>query len=343
MHMDLELFEQKAVEADRENKAPPEIIEYLRNNILDKRYEHTILSERLEAVETISRIAPAFASIVLITTSVQYLSKRLGIEELANPGIYAVALTEGGSGSDLVRNIETTAEPFNQHYCLSGIKYYTSNGLYADAHLVLALDKKTGKLELFLSRDLEKIDVEPLELEAFRGAGITKTRYNCAKAEKLTEGTGLKEALTAINLGRLGYAGIGIGIIEGSLEDAIQYTTTRKAFGGLLADLQGVQFMLAEIYTQLYPLKNAYQNEIGKLSATGKVDPVTAATLKNAATQAARRAALINLQLHGGRGLQRGTRTLRLLHDSLAVGIGEGAYEVLQTFIAKKIISAYKS
>jgi len=339
---DIKLVEDWAFYADKTNMAPDTFLQWVREDVFSAQYSPSSLIERLELVRELSTIAPGFASIVLISTSVQYLLHRLGIGEGGGPRIYAVALTEGGSGSDLARSIRTVAEEDSGAYCLKGVKYYTSNGLYADSHLVLAIDSRTGSLELFLSSDREHIHVEPIEIQAFRGAGITKTRYNCAKAQKLTEGRGLKEALAAINLGRLGYAGIGIGIVEGALEDAIHHVTTRKAFGGTLAELQGVQLMIAEIYTLLYPLQVAYKEELLQLSKTGNVEPIRAAALKNAATTAARRAALINLQLHGGRGLQHPSRTLRLFHDALAVGIGEGAYEVLQTFIAKKLLSTGK-
>ncbi|MCE4615433.1 MAG: acyl-CoA/acyl-ACP dehydrogenase [Desulfurococcales archaeon] len=334
------LSEEEASLIDRENNVPSSILSRLELSGLLGPYTGVETAKgRIESVRVLARDSVGLASVVLINLSVQFLlyhvvgytGDGLAIEVLSR-GLSAVSLTEKGGGSDLARNVTVKAEGAGGSYCLNGEKIFTSNGLYADYFLVLAL--YNGEPSLFLTDDKSSIEVEPLNLSSFRGAGISRVLYKCARAVRLGEGKALGTVLQAINLGRLGYAAIGVGIAEGALFDAFEYAKSRSAFGKSLKDFQGIQWMIADAYSRLESVRALYKQAVDQLP---NIDPVDAAVLKNEAAHIAQKAAWIDVEIHGGRGLEFHSKPERLYRDSRALDIGEGAREVLRTYIASSI------
>ncbi len=336
----LYIGEMEAFEIDRDNVIPESVLSRLSSSGLFGPYTGTESAVRiLESVRELARRSVGLASVVLINMSVQFLVYHvLGyketpiLQEILDHGISAVSLTERGGGTDLARNITVVAEESGGEYCLRGEKVFTSNGLYANYFLVLALDK--GEPGLFVSDDRKSMEVEALDLSSFRGAGIARVVYNCARAVKISESKAVRTVLQAINLGRLGYAAIGIGIAEGSLEDALEYTRERKVFERPLIDYQGIQWMLADTYSRLETVKALYRQALQSLPS---ITPVQSAVLKNEAARLAQEAAWVNIQVHGGRGLEHHSRPERLYRDARALDIGEGAREILKSFIASSL------
>ena len=334
------LSEEEASLIDKENRIPRDILSRLEASGLFGPYIGVESAKRgLESVRLLARDSVGVASVVLINLSVQFLLYHIvGFTEndlakvVLSRGISAVSLTERGGGSDLARNITVKAEEAEGGYCLSGEKIFTSNGLYADYFLVLAL--YDDEPSLFLTDDRSSISVEPLDLSSFRGAGISRVLYKCAKAVKLGEIKALRAVLQAINLGRLGYTAIGIGIAEGALIDALGYAKNRNAFGRSLIEFQGIQWMIADAYSRLETVKALYRQALEKLP---NIDPIEAAVLKNEAAYIAQKAAWINVEIHGGRGLELYSKPERLYRDSRALDIGEGAREILKSYIASSI------
>jgi alkylation response protein AidB-like acyl-CoA dehydrogenase len=336
----LYIDEMEAFQVDRDNIVPQNILSRLSSSGLFGPYTGAESAVRiLESVRELARRSVGLASVVLINMSVQFLIYHV-LEDKENPvlkeilghGISAVSLTEKGGGTDLTRNISVEAERSNGDYCLRGEKIFTSNGLYADYFLVLALED--GKPALFVSDDRRSMEINAIDLSSFRGAGIARVVYNCARAVKITESKPMKAVLQAINLGRIGYSAIGIGIAEGSLEDALEYTRERKVFNQPLIEYQGIQWMLADIYARLETVKALYRQALQSLPS---INPVQAAVLKNEAARLAQEAAWVNIQVHGGRGLEHHSRPERLYRDARALDIGEGAREVLKTYIASSL------
>lgn len=150
----------------------------------------------------------------------------------------------------------------------------------------------------------------------------------------------MREALEAINIGRAGYAAIGLGIVEGALEAAVSHAARHSVFGRRLIEYQGVRWMLAEIRAEALALEALVDRLAAQADASGAVDPEGAAVAKVLAARLAGRAAWTAVQLMGGRGLQRWSRTERLQRDARVLDIGEGAREVLLDFIASRLEKA---
>ncbi len=284
----------------------------------------------MEAVRIAARSSPAVAHIILINGTAKLL-----LEEDYKEKIMAVSITEPGGGSDIKANLKTVAEVENGKVYISGVKIFTSNAIYADYFLVLALSNRGPTLYL-LKRDENKMKIEPMDLTTMRGAGISKVHYNKVEAEKVVgkEGKGIKEALKAINVGRLGYAVIGLGIAEGLLRETLDYARNRIVFGRSIIEHQGPRWMLAEIYAEMETLRSYVE----KILAKGvDIDPIEASIAKIMGARVAQRAAWISIQLQGGRGLAKGALGERLARDARALDIGEGAREVLLDFIGSRI------
>ncbi|MCE4606903.1 MAG: acyl-CoA/acyl-ACP dehydrogenase [Desulfurococcales archaeon] len=340
MHAFPGLSEEEASLIDEENRISQDILFRLGSSGLLGPYTGVESArEGLESVRMLARDSVGVASVVLINLSVQFLlyhvidsTENDLVKLVLNRGVSAVSLTERGGGSDLARNITVRAEETGDGYCLNGEKIFTSNGLYADYFLVLALHG--GEPSLFLTGDRSSIRVDPLDLSSFRGAGISRVLYKCAKAVRLGEIKALRTVLQAINLGRLGYTAIGIGIAEGALTDALNYAENRNAFGKSLIEFQGIQWMISDAYSRLETVKALYRQALEKLP---NIDPIEAAVLKNEAAYIAQKAAWIDVEIHGGKGLELHSKPERLYRDSRALDIGEGAREVLKSYIASSV------
>ncbi len=309
---------------DKENMVPGSFIETLRDYEV---FDPKSLGELMEMVRIASRSSPAVAHLILINgTAKLLLNKKLRLRRK----IVAVSITEAGGGSDIKANLSTRADIVNGKFLLKGTKFFTSNALYADYFLVLAI---TGKgPTLFLLEKSKNIKIEVMELTAMRGAGISVVHYNDAVTESVIgeEGKGLKYALMAINTGRLGYSVIGLGIAEGLLSETVKYAKEKVVFGKPLIGLQGPRWMIAELYSKIDVLR-AYIKDI--LANEKNVDPLKASIAKVLGARLSQEASWISIQLQGGRGLAKGSLYERLSRDSRALDIGEGAREVLLDFI----------
>ncbi|MET1101575.1 MAG: acyl-CoA dehydrogenase family protein [Pyrodictiaceae archaeon] len=249
--------------------------------------------------------------------------------------IGAVSITEPGGGSDLAANTRTSYSVEGERVTVKGEKIFTSNGIYAGIFLVLARPASSSGREfsLIVVPKTDDVAVEPLELTAFRGAGIARVVYKNATTRRswMLEGDGFKLALELINYGRLAYAAMGIGASRGLLRATLRHASAHKLFGQNLIEFQGPRWMLATIYSRTSILEEALR----RVAERGSPDPLLAAMLKVEASRLAMEAAHIALQLHGGRGLEAHSLTERMLRDTTALAIGEGANEVLLDYISR--------
>jgi alkylation response protein AidB-like acyl-CoA dehydrogenase len=192
---------------DRENLVPGEVLESLAAlGVLDIR--KLGYSGVVEVVRAISRYSPGLAHVVLVHAS------SLVAGGLEYPGgIVAFSVTEPGGGSDVMANLRTVAVSKDGALSLRGEKLFTSNAPYASHFLVLAKGEEGPSL--YLAARSDRVKVYPMDLLGLRGAGTSRVVYEDAEAELVgTPGKGLREALTGINLGRLGYASIAQGIVN---------------------------------------------------------------------------------------------------------------------------------
>ncbi|MFN7134205.1 MAG: acyl-CoA dehydrogenase family protein, partial [Myxococcales bacterium] len=152
------------------------------------------------------------------------------------------------------------------------------------------------------------------------------------------EGAGLKLAYGTLDVFRTSVGAAAIGMAQRALDEAVAYAKARRQFGAPLAQLQAVQFLLAESAVEL----EASRLLVHKAAATkdGGAERITreAAMAKLFATEAAQRIIDRSLQVHGGNGVVKGFAVERLYREIRALRIYEGATEVQKLVIASQLL-----
>jgi acyl-CoA dehydrogenase len=262
--------------------------------------------------------------------------------------IAAFALTEPGAGSDPAA-IQTTATRQNQHYVLNGVKRFISNAGLADFYVVFARTPPEGQGKVSLSAFLLPSDTpgfsirERFELIAPHPIGEIGLEDCRLPRSALIgeEGHGLKIALATLDTFRPTVGAAALGFARRALDEALDHVARRVQFGAPLADLQGVQFMLADMATELdaarlLVYRAAHRKDLGAPRIT-----LEAAMAKSYATEAAQRIVDHAVQLHGGNGVVRGFEVERLYREVRALRIYEGATEIQKSIIARELLKTH--
>ncbi|MDP6484166.1 MAG: acyl-CoA dehydrogenase family protein [Nitrospinota bacterium] len=274
--------------------------------------------------------------------------RRILPDHVAGGKIGSIALTETRAGSN-VTAIETSAKRTNGGYVLNGEKIFVSNGAYEGVALVCARtseDRRGGLTFFMVDKRAEgaRHELMPQTL-GLRAANMTVHRFeDCfVRAEDRLgdEGAGFDLIQTAIGNGRIGIAAQCVGIARAALDLAIQHAQTREQFGGPLADLQAVQFSLADMATaidaaELTALRAAW------LKARDRSWGTEAAMAKLLASEAAGRVTDAALQIHGGGGYFADSRIARLYADARGARLFEGTTEIMRLLIARDVIGDLK-
>jgi alkylation response protein AidB-like acyl-CoA dehydrogenase len=151
------------------------------------------------------------------------------------------------------------------------------------------------------------------------------------------EGQGLKIALSALDGGRIGIAAQAVGLAQGALEDSIKYAKQRKAFGKSIGEFQAIQWMLADMQTEIEAARGllyyaAWRKDSGKAMGSA------ASKAKLYASEMANRVVYKAVQIHGSLGYSRETDVERMYRDARVITIYEGTSEVQRMIIARDLI-----
>ena len=320
-----------AREIDRVNLAPDSVIEGLRKL---GAFSIGRLDCLMSTVRFTARYSRGVAHVILVHGSAYLM--------LGGEGVIAVSFTEPGGGTDMRRNLKTRAEPSGGSYRVYGEKVFTSNALYADRFLVLALDEE-GAPALFECPRSGAVRVEPLDLGGFRGSGVARVFYEGDECRRVTERgvDGVRVALRSINVGRLGYAAIALGMADRALEIAVDVASRKVVLGRPLIEYQGLRWMLAEVKMLADAVESLVAEAVREAGDDPlSVDPLRAAEAKVLGAELARRASWLAVQVMGGRGLEMWGEAERMHRDARVLDIGEGAREVLLDFIASRVVKS---
>lgn len=257
----------------------------------------------------------------------------------------AFALSEPEAGSD-ASNQHTVAVKEGDHYVLNGIKNWITNGTTADVVLVIAqtdpskgpkgisafiVEKGTpgftyGKKERKLgirSSDTVSLLFENVKIPASNRIG--------------DEGFGFKFAMMTLEGGRIGIAAQALGIAQASLEASVAYSKQRKAFDQPIANLQAIQFKLADMATDIEAAR-LLVHQAAALKDAGRPFGKEAAMAKLHASRVAVNAALEAIQIHGGYGYVREYKVERYLRDAKITEIYEGTSEIQRIVISRALL-----
>lgn len=257
-------------------------------------------------------------------------------------------LTESGAGSDPA-GMRTSARMDGNEWVLNGSKIYITSGEYAGLFVVWAVtDPDAGKgrgISCFLvEADTPGLIVGPAERKMGQTGSATNTIGfdNCRIPASAVLGRvddGFRIAVGELAGGRIGIAALALGLAREAMDLAIAHVRERQQFGRAIADMQGIQWMIADRETELEAARLLILQAAG-LKDAGRPFGRQASMAKLYATEAAQRATYTALQLHGGAGYIRDLPLERLARDARVTTIYEGTSEIQRLIIARDLLRA---
>jgi alkylation response protein AidB-like acyl-CoA dehydrogenase len=320
-------------------------------------------------IEEVARVDASTAVTLSVTNSVAAApllkhgtdaQKKKYLPRLARGEILGgFCLTEPGAGSDAA-SIQTRATRCGDSYVLNGTKSWVTNGGFSGVYVVFAKTEPSAG-----ARGVTAFLVEP-SFPGFRisryedkmGLRLSRSAEilfeDCrVPAENLlgAQGQGLRIALSALDGGRVGIAAQSVGLAQGAFEAAARYAKQRRTFGHPIADYQAIQWMLADMATEIEAaralthyaafLRDVEAREPDTTVEAGRscVGP-QAARAKLYASEMANRVCARAVQIHGAVGFSRETDVERYYRDARVLTIYEGTSEMQRLVIARDILRA---
>jgi len=254
-------------------------------------------------------------------------------------------LTEAQAGSDAA-GIQSTAKRDGGIYRLNGSKTWVTNGSAAGVLIVFAkTDPAAG------GKGISAFLVEP-SFKGFRiGRHEDKMGQRTSPSVEIVlndcevpvenrlgeEGEGLKIALTALDGGRIGIAAQAVGLAQGALEESVKYAKSRKAFGKSIGEFQAIQWMLADMQTEIEAARGLVHYSAW-LKDSGARLGASASKAKLYASEMVNRVVAKAVQIHGSVGYSRETDVERMYRDARVITIYEGTSEVQRMIIARELL-----
>jgi alkylation response protein AidB-like acyl-CoA dehydrogenase len=323
-------------------------------------------------LEEIGRVHAAMATAISVTNSAvqapllvyatteqksRYL-RRLATGEILG----AFCLTETAAGSDAA-GIQSVAAREGDNYQLNGIKTWVTNGSAAGLFIVFAKTDPAaagkGITAFLLERNTPglKIGRHEDKMGQRSSPSVELILDNCvvpASARLGEEGQGLKIALSALDNGRIGIAAQAVGLAQGALDESVKYARTRRAFGKSIGEFQAIQWMLADMHTELEAARAlvhhaAYLKDQSSPAAQAfRPQPFSSPTrhslgscssrAKLYATEMANRVVYKAVQIHGSVGYSRESDVERMFRDARVLTIYEGTSEIQRMIIARDLL-----
>jgi len=258
--------------------------------------------------------------------------------------VSAIAMTEPGTGSDL-QGVKTTAIKDGNDYILNGSKTFITNGQLADIVIVVAKTSpelggkgtslillENGVAGFSKGKNLKKVGMKAQDTSElfFDNVRIPQT---CLLGE---ENKGFIYLMQDLPQERLSVAITGIAAAESILQQTIDYTKERKAFGKPISTLQNTQFKLAEMDTELTAAR-VFVDRCLELHIEGKLDAVTASKAKLLCSDLQCKVMDECVQLHGGYGYMWEYPVARAWADSRVQRIYAGTNEIMKLIIGRSL------
>ena len=257
------------------------------------------------------------------------------------------ALTEPQAGSNAAA-LQTKAVKNGDHYVINGTKAWITNGGVADAAIAYVNTDPTKGEKGITAMVVEKgtpgfkVGKEEKKLGINATACCELIFTDCAVPESNrigSEGEGYKVALSTLDGGRIGIAAQATGIAQGAFEAALKWSQERMAFGHPIAQFQAIQFMLADMATEIDAARLLVRKAAWKQDSGARFS-LEAATAKLFASEMATRVAHKAIQVHGGYGYSREYPVERAYRDARITEIYEGTSEIQRLVIASWVLKS---
>ena len=359
----------RAAEIDRQEQYPWDIVKALADTSFLGMTIPTAYGGQgrsfLDAVLVIEEMAKACtvtARIVVetnmgaISTIMHYGSeeqRRLAAELVLAGDKPAICITEPDAGSDTTA-ISTRADRRHNAYVLNGRKHWITGAGISRLHLIFAcvFDERGEELGIggFLvvageAKGLRVVRREPtMGLRGMPEGEILFEDLAVPAAMVLAPQSGFKRSfadlMNAYNSQRVGAGTVAMGIAAGALDLAVAWSKSREQFGRPIAEFQGLQWLLADMQTQLTASRLMLHAAACSRGGAGSPfpDPMLAAQAKIFASEAAIRIVNEALQMFGARGYSRDLPLERMARDVRMFTIGGGTAQVLRTLVASRML-----
>ena len=260
----------------------------------------------------------------------------------------AIALTEPGAGSDL-QGISTRAWRDGNEYVIRGTKTWITNARFANPLPVLVktdpdaeprhrgmsvLMVEAGTPGFEVLRDLGKLGYKgPESCEVV----LDDVRVPADNLLSGQEGLGFKQVMSGLEVGRINIAARGVGVAQAAFDAALAYSSQREAFGQPIGEFQAIQLKLADMATDIEAARLLTRWAANRIDSGLRAD-VEAGMAKYFASEAAIKASLESMRIHGSYGYSTEMEIERLYRDAPLMAIGEGTNEIQRTIIAKGLM-----
>ncbi len=262
--------------------------------------------------------------------------------------IMGMAITEPDAGSD-VASVKTTARKERDHYVVNGNKMFITNGNIADYIVAFCLTREDETIKtkrhsaILIETSRQGVEVSKLNrklgMRASETAEMNFTDVHVPLDHLIgeKEGEGFAQLMTVFNHTRVAVAISGVGIAQGGLEKAIQYSKQRKQFGHPLSHFQAIQFKLAEMATWIEAARALCYQAAWSIDQ-GKIDPKLISMAKWFGGEVGVKVIDEVVQIHGGYGYLGEYGIERLYRDAKLVEIVEGTKEIEKVIIARELL-----
>ncbi len=305
------------------------------------------------AIEEFSRVDASVGVMVdlqntLVANAIlHWASKELQervLTKLSGGALGCYALSEANSGSDAFA-LQTRAVEDGDDFILTGRKLWITNAIEGEIFLVMAnANPEAGYRGItcfIVERDFDGFEVgkkeDKLGLRASSTCELILQEVRVPKANVVGKiGKGYKIAIETLNEGRIGIGAQMVGVAQGALEDALDYTAERKQFGQPIGAFQSVQFELAQMATEIEAARLMTYNA-ARLKDAGEPFLTQAAMTKLFSSQVAERVTSLAVELLGGVGFTREYPVEKRYRDAKIGKIYEGTSHMQLQTIARQI------
>ncbi|MDX2199354.1 MAG: acyl-CoA dehydrogenase family protein [Phycisphaerae bacterium] len=283
----------------------------------------------------------------ILTSNASDAIKKKYLPKLASgEWIGSWGLTEPGCGSDAAA-LQTRAEKSGDGWRISGHKQFITNGQRAQVYIITARTDPAkgakGITAFVVERGAKGFEVGHKEDKmGMRGSDtVTLNLENVYVGPEQICGQfnmGYIDALKVLERGRVGIGALSVGLARGALEESIAYAKQREAFGKPIADLQAIQFMLADMATEIDAARLLVREAASSLDR-GESEKIKACVAKLFASEIATKACLNAIQIHGGYGYTKDIPVERYMRDAKLCEIGEGSSQIQRIIIARELLA----
>ncbi len=355
-----------AAECDRTGRFPWEIVEEFSKagfygSYIDEQYGGTGggVMELVLITEELSRACGGIALAVAATALGTFPiiiggtdeQKERWLPKLASGEILAgFGLTEPEAGSD-ASNMQTTAREEGDYYILNGLKHFITNGGVAKLYTIIASTDQSkgimGTSAFVVEEGTPGFSYgkkeDKLGIRASQTCELVFQDCKVPKANSLgNPGRGFITAMKTLDRSRPGVAAQALGIAQGAFDLAIDYVMKRRQFGQAIADFQGIQWMLADMATEIESARSLLYRAARAIDAGEKNISKLSAMSKLKCSDVAMKVSTDAVQLFGGYGYMHEYPIEKFMRDAKITQIYEGTNQIQRIVIAKSLLKEAK-